>query len=208
MWVLARRLALSHPRAIFVCAVHNYYTAQALVPRHVSAAHRQQRSLFATFLPTNTTTAARHRTMRWPGSGTDDDKKKKAPESWRTTFTDPRSVVPAIAAAVTSVVAVRLYKTYLRRIPSVNHIKPDYFRRKGLFGQVTSVGDADNFRLYHTPGGRIAGWGWLPWKTVPTKKGLTNQTVSLPFLSASCRLAIEHSLISAASHTAGRRRCS
>ncbi len=24
-----------------------------------------------------------------------------------------------------------------------------------------SVGDADNFRLFHTPGGRLLGWGWL-----------------------------------------------
>lgn len=128
------------------------------------------------------------RTMQWPGSGTDDDKKKVQPkswldswssENWRTTLTDPRSVVPAVAAAITSVAAVRLYKTYLRRIPSVNHIKPQYFRQKGIFGRVTKVGDADNFRLYHTPGGRLAGWGWLPWKRVPAKReDLTNQTVS------------------------------
>jgi hypothetical protein len=118
------------------------------------------------------------RTMRWPGSGTDNDKKKHVSESWVGSLTDARTVIPAIALTVTSVAAVRLYKTYLRRIPSVNHIKPNYFRRKGVFGQVTSVGDADNFRLYHTPGGRIAGWGWLPWKTVPKKRdGLTNQTV-------------------------------
>ncbi|KAF2831370.1 SNase-domain-containing protein [Ophiobolus disseminans] len=127
--------------------------------------------------------------MRWPGSGTDNNEKKRNPEpwvdslksgDWRTTFTDPRSVILSVAAAVTSVAAVRMYKTYLRRIPSVNHIKPHYFRRKGLFGRVTSVGDADNFRLYHTPGGRIAGWGWLPWKRVPTKRdGLTNQTLHI-----------------------------
>jgi hypothetical protein len=119
------------------------------------------------------------RTMRWLGSGNDDDKKKKEAESWgdlvrssdwRTSFTDPRTVISTVALTITSVATVRLYKTYLRRIPSVNHIKPDYFRRKGLFGRVTSVGDADNFRLYHTPGGRLAGWGWLPWKTVPTKR--------------------------------------
>jgi hypothetical protein len=127
------------------------------------------------------------RTMRWPGSGTDDDKKKQVPEGWanslgsndwRTSFTDPRTVVLAVAFTAASVTGLRFYKNHLRRIPSVNHIKPNFFRRKGLFGKVTSVGDADNFRLYHTPGGRIAGWGWLPWKTVPTKRhGLTNQTV-------------------------------
>jgi hypothetical protein len=126
--------------------------------------------------------------MRWPGSGTDDEKKETVSGwiehvtsvDWRTSFTEPRTVIPSIALTVTSVAAVRLYKTYLRRIPSVNHIKPNYFRRKGLFGQVTSVGDADNFRIYHTPGGRIAGWDWLPWKKVPSKRdGLLNQTVGL-----------------------------
>lgn len=131
-------------------------------------------------------TSAR-RTMRWPGSGTEDDKKRSLSESWleplrpsewRASLTNPQTVITSIALTITSVGAVRMYKTYLRRIPSVNHIKPHYFRRKGLFGRVTSVGDADNFRLYHTPGGRLAGWGWLPWKRVPVKRdALSNQTV-------------------------------
>lgn len=86
--------------------------------------------------------------------------------------------MPAVAFTVTTVSALRIYKSYLRRIPSVNHIKPDLYRRRTLFGKVTSVGDADNFRLFHTPGGRWAGWGWLPWKRVPTtKEGLMRKTV-------------------------------
>lgn len=129
--------------------------------------------------------------MRWPWSGADDDQKKSGsvgstpaavpygltnlPRTW----TEPQTLIPSVALTVATVFGLRFYKSYLRRIPTVNHIKPDYFRRRSLFGQVTSVGDADNFRLYHTPGGRIAGWGWLPWKRVPTKKdGLTKQTVS------------------------------
>lgn len=127
--------------------------------------------------------------MRWFGSSNDDDRTKKISaewanplkaSNWSETFTDPRTLIPSLALTVVTVAGVRVYKTYLRRIPSVNHIKPNYFRRRSLFGQVTSVGDADNFRLYHTPGGRLAGWGWLPWKTVPVKReDLTNQTVSL-----------------------------
>lgn len=40
------------------------------------------------------------------------------------------------------------------------------------------MGDGDNFRLYHTPGGKLTGWGWLPWKKVPTlKKELRDKTV-------------------------------
>lgn len=125
--------------------------------------------------------------MRWPWSGDDDDKRKSglaksaAPyksTSWPGTSTEPRTLIPSIALTVATVLGLRFYKSYLRRIPTVNHIKPDYFRRRSLFGKVTSVGDADNFRLYHTPGGRIAGWGWLPWKTVPAKRdALAKQTV-------------------------------
>ncbi|KAL5121229.1 putative endonuclease lcl3 [Pleosporales sp. CAS-2024a] len=127
--------------------------------------------------------------MRWPGLGTDDDRKKQTAETWadslrwagwRASLTDARTVMASVGLTVTTMAAVRLYKTYFRRIPSVNHIKPDYFRRKGLFGTVTSVGDADNFRFYHTPGGRLVGWGWLPWKTVPHQREvLRDQTLHI-----------------------------
>lgn len=126
--------------------------------------------------------------MRWPWSGKDDDQQRSgfaawvAPlssENWASTWTEPRILIPSIGLTVTTVAGVRFYKSFLRRIPTVNHIKPDYFRRRSLFGRVTSVGDADNFRLFHTPGGRLAGWGWLPWKSVPKKREeLSKQTVS------------------------------
>jgi hypothetical protein len=128
--------------------------------------------------------------MRWPWSGDADDRKKDnraAPADWPAALIEPRTLIPSIALTISTVAALRLYKAYLRRIPSVNHIKPDYFRRKTVFGQVTSVGDADNFRLYHTPGGRLAGWGWLPWKRVPTKRDkLTKQTVCVLHETSCC----------------------
>lgn len=100
--------------------------------------------------------------------------------SWASTLFEPQTLVPSVALTVSTVLGLRFYKAYFRRIPTVNHIKPDYFRRRTLFGQVTSCGDADNFRLYHTPGGRLAGWGWLPWKTVPTKReALFQQTLHI-----------------------------
>jgi hypothetical protein len=87
-------------------------------------------------------------------------------------------LLPSLVFTATTLSALRIYKTYLRPIPNINHIKPGFFRKRSLFGKVTSVGDADNFRLFHTPGGRLAGWGWLPWKSVPTKKeGLVKKTV-------------------------------
>ncbi|KAF1951889.1 SNase-domain-containing protein [Byssothecium circinans] len=127
--------------------------------------------------------------MRWPWSGDEDDKKRTSLSSWvedlrttdwRSAFSDPRIIGPSVVLTATTVAALRLYKSYLRRIPSVNHIKPEHFRRRSLFGQVTTVGDADNFRLFHTPGGRIAGWGWLPWKKVPTTRDkLSNNTIHI-----------------------------
>ncbi|KAK9265237.1 hypothetical protein V1519DRAFT_494864 [Lipomyces tetrasporus] len=36
-----------------------------------------------------------------------------------------------------------------------------YTRGRTLSGRVVYVGDGDNLRLYHTPGGIFAGWDWL-----------------------------------------------
>ncbi|KAF2869344.1 putative endonuclease LCL3 [Massariosphaeria phaeospora] len=125
--------------------------------------------------------------MRWPWTGADDDEQSdrlaSGPKSIRTTdwahaLTEPRTLIPSVALTITTIAGVRLYKSYLRRIPNVNHIKPGYFRRRSLFGRVTSVGDADNFRIFHIPGGRLAGWGWLPWKSIPTTRdGLAKNTI-------------------------------
>lgn len=73
---------------------------------------------------------------------------------------------------------LHVYKTYLRRIPNVSHLKPAYYRSRSVFGRVTAVGDADNFRLYHTPGGRFLGWHWA--REVPSvRKDLVDQTLHI-----------------------------
>ncbi|OCK81032.1 SNase-domain-containing protein [Lepidopterella palustris CBS 459.81] len=129
--------------------------------------------------------------MRWPwprDQSENDDGEKKSFFSWSNSlkvvdwsqYTEARTVVPSVILTITTLTWIRVYKSYLRRIPSVDHIKPEFYRRRGLFGKVTSVGDADNFRLFHTPGGRLAGWGWLPWKTVPSKReDLTAKTIHI-----------------------------
>jgi endonuclease YncB( thermonuclease family) len=72
----------------------------------------------------------------------------------------------------------RFYRSYLRRIPQATDIRPAFLRKRSVFGRVTSVGDGDNFRLYHTPGGMLTGWGWLPWRRVPSeRKALKDQTI-------------------------------
>ncbi len=75
----------------------------------------------------------------------------------------------AIAIVLTAVLlgANYVYKTRLKRFSSTAEIPLDFLNgRRTLFGKVVSVGDGDNFRLFHTPGGRLAGWGWL--RPIPT----------------------------------------
>jgi hypothetical protein len=109
---------------------------------------------------------------------------KRRPVSWADSlngtdwehYKDPRNWVPTVLLTTTVLLSVHLYRSYLRRIPGAVHVQPSFFRRRSVFGRVTSVGDGDNFHLFHTPGGRLAGWGWL--RSVPTKRAeLKNRTV-------------------------------
>jgi len=124
--------------------------------------------------------------MRWPPWSSDssrdrDDKRN----SWENIlnardwdhYKDPRTVIPTLLLTSTILVSVRIYRSYLRRIPEVNYIRPTWFRKRSLLGTVTRVGDADNFHLFHTPGGRLLGWGWLPGRRIPEKKNLKGNTV-------------------------------
>ncbi|CAO3595843.1 unnamed protein product [Absidia cylindrospora] len=63
-----------------------------------------------------------------------------------------------------------------KRFPTAGHIPPEAFSKRTVIrGKVTSVGDSDNFRIYHTPG---LGWGWL--RNVPTiRKELKDQTIPI-----------------------------
>lgn len=100
-----------------------------------------------------------------------------SPLDWAA-FTEPRTLVSTLLLTSGILLTVRFHRRYLRRFPDAPSISPSFLRRRTVLGQVTSVGDGDNFRVFHTPGGRLAGWGWLPWKRVPTsKKELKDNTV-------------------------------
>ncbi|KAK4550235.1 hypothetical protein LTR36_003202 [Oleoguttula mirabilis] len=94
-------------------------------------------------------------------------------------YTSPQAITASVVTTAATLVLIRLYKTYLRRIPSVDYLKPGLFRRRSLYGYVTSVGDGDNFHLFHTPGGRWLGWGWLPRRRVANMKKLKGKTISV-----------------------------
>ncbi|TVY78446.1 putative endonuclease lcl3, partial [Lachnellula suecica] len=125
--------------------------------------------------------------MRWPWSTNSerDGDDKKRPVQWTESlnatdwkhYTDPRTLIPTILLTTTILVSVRLYRSYLRRIPDSSYIRPGFFRKRSLFGTVTRVGDADNFHLFHTPGGRLTGWGWG--RKIPEKKALKGKTIHI-----------------------------
>ncbi|WYZ35010.1 hypothetical protein EsH8_I_001286 [Colletotrichum jinshuiense] len=83
---------------------------------------------------------------------------------------------PVFLTSVASLAAFIFYQSRLRRFPTAAHIQPDLYRKRTLLGRVTSVGDGDNFHLFHTPGGRLAGWDWL--RKVPgTRATLKGKTI-------------------------------
>lgn len=87
-------------------------------------------------------------------------------------------LLPSITAATATLTLVYVYRNFLKRYPDSNSLPPHFFRRKGLYGKVVSVGDADNFRLFHTPGGKWMGWGWL--RQIPEgRKMLKGQTIHI-----------------------------
>ena len=111
------------------------------------------------------------------GHATSDDKPPSASGNWDwRAYVEPRSLISTIILTSSCIGLYRFYRSYLRRIPAVGNISPGFFRKRSVFGKVTSVGDGDNFRIYHTPGGWLAGWGWI--RPVPVdKKLLKNNTV-------------------------------
>ena len=127
--------------------------------------------------------------MRWPwqSSPTSDDRDDKGTSvSWTNAlnatdwkhYTDPQTVIPTVVLTGSALFLTRLYRSYLRRIPQAASIQPAFWRKRSLFGEVTSVGDGDNFRLFHTPGGRLAGWDWMPGRRIPVKReDLKDRTV-------------------------------
>lgn len=95
-----------------------------------------------------------------------------------TSFTEFRTLIPTLILTSAIIFALRVRRRFLLRFPDAISIAPSYLRQRSIFGKVTSVGDGDNFRIYHTPGGRLVGWGWLPWRKVPIeRKELKDNTV-------------------------------
>ncbi|KAG0691481.1 hypothetical protein DFH29DRAFT_986269 [Suillus ampliporus] len=87
--------------------------------------------------------------------------------------------------SVSTLGATFVYRRYFRRLRTAEWVTPDVLERRGwVRGVVTSVGDADNFRLYHTP---AIGWRWpLKFRRgVQDESSLTESTNPQPYAAES-----------------------
>ena len=79
-------------------------------------------------------------------------------KTWR-----PIAIIVGIGLPISYIFYTRVIG---KRFPTAGHIPPEAFAKQQVIrGRVVSVGDSDNFRLYHTPG---LGWGWA--RKVPTRR--------------------------------------
>jgi len=90
------------------------------------------------------------------------------------TLTSPYISIPITCASVLGLSFA--YSRFLRRIPSAEFITPRTLERKRIRGYVTSIGDADGFRLYHRPGPWLVG---LLYPVPKDKKLLKDRTISI-----------------------------
>lgn len=77
------------------------------------------------------------------------------------TLYHPLVILYGLGTSITVIGGYSLYTKYFRRIKRAIDIPTTFFRNRWIYGKVTSVGDGDNFHLYHLPGGVLSGWGWL-----------------------------------------------
>lgn len=96
--------------------------------------------------------------------------------SFENTIKKPSDLFLQFSVVFGAIMVFGFWKSHLRRIAKAGNIDEKYYRTRSLLGKVTHVGDGDNFRMFHTPGGRLAGWGWL--RKVPVgKQELKGRTV-------------------------------
>ncbi|KAK6204496.1 uncharacterized protein RJT21DRAFT_116918 [Scheffersomyces amazonensis] len=91
----------------------------------------------------------------------------------------PKVLLLSAGISTSIILGYRVYRRYIRRIRTYLDITPEILdKNHRLYGYVTRVGDGDNFRFYHTPGGILLGWGWL--RQIPTgRTALKDETLMI-----------------------------
>ncbi|KAG8964468.1 putative endonuclease lcl3 [Tulasnella sp. 419] len=91
---------------------------------------------------------------------------------------------PAALGSVLTLATLFSYKRFWKRIPNADAVPFNVLSKKRwIKGVVTSVGDGDNFRLYHTPG---LFWRWpFKFRSVPTSnQELKDRTIHIRLAGA------------------------
>ncbi|RFU31141.1 hypothetical protein B7463_g5217, partial [Scytalidium lignicola] len=84
-------------------------------------------------------TTSTYNTMRWPPwTFNPEMDNKRRPVSWNNslnvTHWSHLNIVPTLLLTTTILASVKLYSSYLRRIPNAAYIQPGFFRKRSLFG--------------------------------------------------------------------------
>ncbi|KAE8215660.1 hypothetical protein CF327_g1089 [Tilletia walkeri] len=90
-------------------------------------------------------------------------------------------VVAGLSAGLTAA-SFLTYRRHFRRIRNAEYLTPSTMRRRYIVGRVTSVGDADGFRLFHTPGPVLL--RSLLWRPPAQASQLRDQTLSVRLAGA------------------------
>lgn len=95
------------------------------------------------------------------------------------TLLHPKVIILSAGITTSLFIGYKFYKRYLKRVRNYLDLSSDVLdNQRSMYGYVTRVGDGDNFRFYHTPGGLFCGWGWLR-KIPTTRSGLKDETLMI-----------------------------
>lgn len=122
--------------------------------------------------------------IREQTSSTTDSFKQISSNSFLNALSQPSTLLATAVLTTSILTLLALQRRFLKRYPTATSLPETFLLpstkrfTRSIFGHVTSIGDADNFRLYHTPLGRLALWGFL--RRIPdTPKELKNNTIHI-----------------------------
>ncbi|KAI9435460.1 hypothetical protein H4582DRAFT_1969525 [Lactarius indigo] len=126
--------------------------------------------------------ASKHQSHQTDGSEPTPAQAPSAHDSSRIPDQPDTNAIVALAfllGSATTLSTYAIYRRFFMRLVSAEWVTPNILKRRPwVTGVVTSVGDGDNFRLYHTPG---FGWrGLLKFRHIPRRsRELVGKTIHI-----------------------------
>lgn len=161
----------------------SFFTPSSSTSTEVTLDHRNLRSIADTFSdrPLASSSPPPTPSTSSPSTSSTSFPPLAFPTSLSEVLANPTAVaiLSATSGAGLTLISLRLYRRHWRRIRNAEEVTPGMIDgRRWINGTVTSVGDGDNFRLFHTPGPFYS----YPIKirSIPaTTKELRNETLSI-----------------------------